>query len=413
MDEMIQATVRLAKEPSTRTALSKNGLSTASEFDIRRASLSELAVFRTAAAKMTGRRPPRSGFRRGPTPSDTTRDAKRITVLLPMADSQAAAHTVTERVLSPLRSKCVRDKVEMCEIRSIDELSRERADVLVVYRGTVTTSDDAATVVDRCRELNVPLVYGMDAAPSTDRRPAMRVQSRLIDAAARIVVSSSTIADDPKLSGRDTVITEAACDEELWFDAQFHYTHRSRDDVDGIRLLVYGDSSVDGLLGRVWDRVRFAAAREVSLDLVATSGPVPNGANLIPREPLHYTDFVRSVLVRGPWDIALLPSDARTAAADQRFLSLAAMGLAIVCSNEGAHLHYARSRQNAVVVESNEAAWTHAILDLIGARTARRQLGNRAREDVAVRYGVNRRAHRFLDAYGLEPSENGTVGAGT
>ena len=127
--------------------------------------------------------------------------------------------------------------------------------------------------------------------------------------------------------------------------------------------MVYGDSSVDGLLGRVWDRVRFAAAREVSLDLVATSGPVPNGANLIPREPLHYTDFVRSVLVRGPWDIALLPSDARTAAADQRFLSLAAMGLAIVCSNEGAHLHYARSRQNAVVVESNEAAWTHAILE--------------------------------------------------
>ena len=402
MDEMIHASMRLAVEPPTRTALAENGLNTASGFDIRRASLSELSVFRTAdAAKTNGRSPAKSEYWRGPTSPETLRDARRITVLLPGPDSQAATDTVTERVLSPLRSNSVRDKVEVCEIRSIEDLSRERADVLVVYRGTLSTSDDAATVVDSCRQLGVPLVYGTDATPTVDRPCPMRVQSHLIEAAARIVVPSAVIRDDPMLSERDTVITEAACDEELWFDPQAHYTRRSRGDVDGVRLLVYGDSSVDSLLAGVWGRVKAAAGREVSLDLIAANQPVPNGANLTPRGSLPYTDFVRSVLVHGPWDIALLLSDARTAAADQRFLTLAAMGLAIVCSNEGAHLHFARGRQNAVVVENTESAWTHATLELIGASTTRCQLGSRAKGDVAARYGLNRHALEFLDAYGL------------
>ena len=104
---------------------------------------------------------------------------------------------------------------------------------------------------------------------------------------------------------------------------------------------------------------------------------------------------------------------AKTASADQRFLSFAAMGLAIVCSNEGSHLHFARNRQNAMVVENTEAAWTQATLELIGASTTRRQLGNRAREDITARYGLNQRALGFLDAYGMKPTRDAALGAGT
>ena len=403
MHEMTQATMRLADESSTRTALAENGLRTASGFDIRRASLSELSVFRAAAAaKMDGRLSPKADYWRGPTSADTRQGAKRITVLLPGADSQAATDTVTERVLLPLLSKSVGNEVEVCAISSIEDLDRERADVLVVYRGTIATSCDAAAVIDRCEELGVALVYGTDAVATLDCPRGMRVESRLTNAASRIVVPSVAIRDDPLFCERDAMITEAACDEELWFDPQVHYTHSSQHDVDGVRLLVYGNSTVHGLLPGVWSRVRVAAPREVSLDLIATNQPVPDGANLIPRGPLPYTDFVRSVLARGPWDIALLMSDTRTAA-DQRFLNLAAMGLAIVCSNEGRHLCFAHNRQNAMLVENTETAWTRAILELIGARTTRRQLGSRAKEDIAARHGLDRHALGFLDAYGLGP----------
>ena len=227
-----------------------------------------------------------------------------------------------------------------------------------------------------------------------------RTQSILIGAADRIVVPSTNVRQDPALVDHDATIVAAAFDEELWLGRQTHYSWRADTGME-VSLLVYGDSTIDRLLARIWNRVTLGAGREVSLDVAATGELDLNGSNAIPRGQRPYAEFARSILAAGEWDIALLLADDYTADADQRFLTYAAMGLAIVCSNEGPHLQLARHRENALIVENTEDAWTHGILELIGARNLRRELGKRAKQDAETRHGLDQNAFAFLQAYVL------------
>ena len=86
MDEMTETILRLAKEPATRATITQNGIQTASGFNIQRASLSELSVFRLAAAAKQARRNARgTEYGRGLDPVDTSADAPKVSVLLPAA----------------------------------------------------------------------------------------------------------------------------------------------------------------------------------------------------------------------------------------------------------------------------------------------------------------------------------------
>lgn len=401
MDEMTETILRLLMEPATRATITQNGIQTASGFNIQRASLSELSVFRLAAAAKQARRSARGAeYGRGLDPVDSSADASKVSVLLPPAGNQAAADTLVQRVLAPLRCKAAKDKVEIREIRSAEELKDDPGDVCIVYRGVIRTPHDAEKVIDQCQQLGVPLAYGTDVGPSADCPRMARTQSILIGAADRIVVPSITVRQDPALVDHDATIVAAAFDEELWLGRQTHYSPRA-DTSTEVSLLVYGDSNVDRLLVGIWNRVKPAAGREVSLDVAATGELDLNGSNAIPRGQRPYAEFARSILAAGEWDIALLLADDHTAAADQRFLTFAALGLAIVCSNEGPHLQLARHRENALIVENTEDAWTHGILELIGARNLRRELGQRAKQDAETRRGLNQSAFAFLQAYVL------------
>ena len=399
IDEMAGSILQLAKEPATRTLIAQNGLQTASNFDIKRASLSELSVFRLAGAAKQARRNARgTEYGQGLGAIETSADASRVSVLLPTPDNQAAADTLAQRVLAPLRRKGLQDKVAIREIRSVEELKDDPGDVCIVYRGVIPTSHEAEKVIDRCRQIGVSLAYGTDVAPSVDSPCIAPIHSSLIRAADRIVVSSIAIGQDPALVDRDAAVVAAAFDDELWLDAQAHY--RQRDDTGTeVRVLVYGESNVDHLLANIWHRVKPAASREVNIDVVAAGQLTLDGGNHIPRGQLPYTEFVHSILSDGPWDIALLLADGETTAADQRFLSFAALGLAIVCSKEGPHLPFAHHRENAIVVDNAVDAWTHGILELIGAQNLRRKLGRQAREDAEVGYVLSRSAFAFLEAY--------------
>ena len=70
--------------------------------------------------------------------------------------NQAAADTLVQRVLAPLRCKAARDTVEIREIRSAEELKDDPGDVCIVYRGVIRTPRDAEKVIDQCQQLGVP-----------------------------------------------------------------------------------------------------------------------------------------------------------------------------------------------------------------------------------------------------------------
>ena len=398
VDEMTASILRLAREPGTRAEIARNGLVTASGFDIMRASLSELCVFRHAwIARQAGRNVRGAEYRRGSVAMERAENAPSVAVLLPPQGDLEAADTLEQRVLAPLRWKGLQHRVAVREIRAVEELQDEPADVCIVYRGAIPTPQEAEKVIDHCRGLDIPLAYGTDLAPSADSPPFARIQSRLVEAADRIIVASTEIRQDPALIDRNVTVVGAAFDDELWLEAA---ASRLLPDGAGrdIRLLVYGESNVDHLLADIWQRVN-GASKAVSIDLVAAPQLALDGANHFGREKLAYAEFVRSVVANGPWDIGLMLADARTSLADQRFLGFAALRLAIVCSNEGSHLPFARHRENAIVVDNAVDAWAQPILELIGAESLRTRLGQRAREDAEARYALSRSAFAAVDAY--------------
>ncbi|MCY4514447.1 MAG: glycosyltransferase [Candidatus Tectomicrobia bacterium] len=404
VDEMTESVLKLARESGTRAEIARNALVTASHFDIRRASLSELSVFRHAWAARHARRTVRAReYRRGPGSMDVAAGAPRVSVLLPPPGDRATADTLEQRVLAPLRWKGLQDKVAVREIRSLDELQGDPGEVCIVYCGVVSALPEAKEIVDQCRKLGVSLVYGTDVAPSADGSSLGGVQSRLIEAADRIVVPSTEIQQDPTLADKDVRVVAASFDDELWLEAAG--SRFRRDETDGqIRLLVYGESNVDHLLADIWNRVEGASNRAVSIDVVAGSQLGLDGVNQVRRGELAFAEFIRSVVARGPWDIGLLLADDRTTAADQRFLGFAALGLAIVCSNEGPHLPFAHHQANAIVVKNTVDAWTQPVMELIGAESVRHQLGQRAREDAEAQHALSRWALASLEALDLNLS---------
>ena len=410
VDDMVSAVQRVVQDSELRERVAKRALATAVGFDITRASLSELSVFRLAESlKASERVAEPATYRRNAPP--VARAPERVVHVLVDATSRpgTANDALTQRVLLPLRHRALRRHVRVHEDYAVGALGDTSTDACIVYDGTILHPSEAQEVVDRCLAIKADLVYGTARAFDFGGTLSEEVAAAeiLLRCATRVVVPSEALRSQMIRYNSEIVVAPPALDEALWLEDTVcgeRTIAGSRD--DDLRCVILGrgaqqDEAVQGALAELCETL--------SADtLVPEQGDAPvQPQDGMPAAP-EYRDRVGQLRARNRWDIGLLLADEGSYDADLGFLSLAALGCSIVCSSRGAHSSIARHRDNAIVVDNTREAWTEGLRLLATDESVRAAVRDQAKLDLDTHHLLNRLAPAYLHAYvGDDPSSSG------
>lgn len=410
VDDMVSAVQRIVQDSGLREGMVKRGLATAIGFDITRASLSELSVFRLAKSlKASGRVGEPATYRRNARP--VGRAPERVVHVLVGTTSRpgTANDALTQRILLPLRHRALRRHVRVHEAYAVGDLGDTSTDACIVYDGTIRAPSEAQELVDRCLSIKADLVYGtarpLDFGSASAEVAAAEI---LLRCAARVVVPSEALRSQMIRYNNEIVVAPPALDEALWLEDTVcgeRTIASSRD--DDLRCLILGggaqpEEAVQGALAELCETL--SAER-----FEPEHGDAPvQPQDGMPAAP-EYGDHVAQLRARNRWDIGLLLADEGSYDADLGFLSLAALGCSIVCSSRGAHSSIARHLDNAIVVDNTREAWTEGLRLLATDGSVRAALRDQAKLDLDTHHLLNRLAPAYLRAYiGDEPSVSAT-----
>ena len=215
VDDMASALTRILQDSKLRARLKERGLATAARFDIARASLSELSVFRVASALQARNRSADSAtYRRHENPVTGSQAVARV--LVGTTSSRCRENdALTQRVLLPLRHRALRSAVRVHEAEAIEALDDAASGVCIVYDGTVQTTGEAQQVVERCHAIDADLVYGV-ARPldfGNSRSQADAAAELLVKNATRVVVPSEVVRANAEPYAAEVVVVAPALDE--------------------------------------------------------------------------------------------------------------------------------------------------------------------------------------------------------
>lgn len=402
-EDMANAVIRLVRDPSLRARLCEHARHTAARFDVTRASLSELSVFRLAGAlKSCGRLPATATYRRSDHPVHSASRAVVRVFVGEEPDRSAAYGATIERVLLPLRHRTLRDRVCVHEADTLDDLAAPTS-TCIVYEGTIRNPLEAHELVTRCLASGADLVYGVTSAlgppgAGSEERAAAEVLARN---AARVVVPSEAIRAQVLRYNSEVAVAPPALDEALWLEDTVHGERIRGDDQDcELRCVILGAG----------DRPATPLDALVRGALAALDGTLPGGAPALPCDDAPaggsdpssaeaYGQRVAQIRAGNRWRIGLLPANDDTGDADLRFLYLAALGCSIICSGSGPHTEIARHRANAIIVDNTPRAWADGLSLLATDHEVRDAIRERAKLDLDTGHLLNRRAPAYLDAY--------------
>ena len=401
-EETVQTIERLVEDRPLRERLQTRAIETASRYSAERASLSELSVFRLATLlNKTKRTPLMSAFRRGIEPADGNSVAASISVLLTADSGERAILDRSQfRVLRPLRYLSLRNKLVIREAFSVESLQEQQPDCCVVPSGVLTRLSAAEQTVEICGSAGIKLIYEADDQPATGGDGEV---ARLLAAKAdRVIVSTDSLREPYAMLNRNVCVLPAALDEALWMQDSVEGERRlsERRLRDTTRLLFIGDKCDPPSVMNGWRDAIETAQTPVTLQVFGDfNGNFGAGCEVIPRQEADHEDFVRRLRMNNRWNVAVLPANDCTVDSDLRFLGYSALGLAIVCSDCGAHAALARHGENSIVVGNTRSAWHEGLARAIGDVELQDSLRARALYDVDTKYSLNRRAADYYQAY--------------
>lgn len=387
-EDMSEAVTRLVEDSRLRRRLNQRGLATAARFDVVRASLSELSVFRLAGAlKAHDRCAEAVAYRRLGNPVTSSQAVVRVLVGT-NANRPIENHSLPQRVLLPLRHHSLRSHVRVHEAHAIDQIDGRSTDVCVVYDRTIQTVAEARRIVDQCIAIGADLVYGVarlldfgESPPETDAAAAFLLRN-----ATRVVAPSEAVAAHVEPYAAKVVVVPPALDERLWLEDTVHGERTlGVDPDDDLRCVVLGPHA-DPV-----DRMVRDAVAQLSDVLAADVMPC--------QQARSFEDDVKQLRARNRWQIGVLPADKDTHGSDLKFLALTALGCSVICSSRGAHGSIARHRENAFVVDNTPAAWAEGLRELATDADLRATIRDQAKRDLETRHLLNRHAPVYLQAF--------------
>ena len=392
LEAMTATVARLVADRSLREGIQGRSLYTAARYSIERASLSELSVFRWIWTTHDGNSCGRDSYRRGIEPVST--DVERISVVVHVGFDGfdgVADDATQQRVLWPLKQPALCNTISLHEVQSTAGIRQHRPDICVVHNGLGASARDAEEFVTACRDANSVLIYSVDADGrrlfESEPDSAVRV---LAGAADRIVAPTQAIADSLASASGHLFVVPAALDETNWLDRSVLGERKlpHREATDTLRVLFLGNHhELAGVLpalieiNKTGERVAVTAVGDYPSTLPGFVEPVH-------RREHGYDDFVCGLRARNQWDVAVMPVTETTVDADLRFLGLSALRLAIVCSDRGDHLRFARDAENALLVPNTRTGWVAGLTQVLSDPGLRERLGDQAAYDAENRHGL-------------------------
>jgi glycosyltransferase involved in cell wall biosynthesis len=393
-----------------RQGLQARGLETASCYSVERAVLSELSLFRSVLHERELNR-----YRKF-WPFRVSAETPLHIAVWPcvMGDIQEPAGSAYIRLLQPLTSKSIADRLKLNLIKTVSDLDTAGADLCVVQRNAIKDVATVNLLVQQCQSNGIKLVHEIDddlfnieeksvSSIVSEELAALRLLTAKADA---VITSTEALQQELETINPRVYCIPNALDEDLWYGSQ---TVPVPEKNTPLKLLYMGSKTHGEDLGLVvdaWRRIEAEYEGRVSLDIIggATHGSLGFGNHIRVPPALTYPVFVRWLREQGPWDIGIIPlrdTPFNRKKSPIKFLDYAALGLAIVCSDMPTYRDIASHEENALLVQNTSDDWYSAIRKLIEDRDLRERLSASAHSNVRQEYCLDERAESWIDVFSI------------
>jgi GT2 family glycosyltransferase/glycosyltransferase involved in cell wall biosynthesis len=288
------------------------------------------------------------------------------------------------------------------------EVSRFRADVVATQRYAIPDLATADTLAARCRETGARLLYDIDDdllhiprdhPEAAVLRPQARTVARMLRHADQVWVSTPALAAALRETCSDIRVIPNGLDERLWGTPPA----ATRPRPHPVRLLFMGSATHGGdwaVAEAAMSYVVAAFGPGVSFDMIGVVGAVTLPSWIARVSPSNsgmasYPGFVNWITNHPAWDIGIAPL------ADTAFnrsksaiktLDYGALGLAVVASDVTAYRGSPADKVGGRLVANTEAAWLHALCDLIRNAALRQRLAAGARSAFVAHHTLGAQA---------------------
>jgi glycosyltransferase involved in cell wall biosynthesis len=314
------------------------------------------------------------------------------------------------RLILPLGHPSLKTKIDFSAI-ALDEISRHKADIIIVQRTAVSDEQIAHRLIGRCKKKKIRIVYEID--DYLLKTPAAHIESNQYAGFVRCARIFSKHADmvtvptEPlqnhlmKLNPNVRVIPNAL-DEDLWLPTK-QRAFSAPDSEGKLRILYMGTRThqndllvVEGAIKRIIAEY----GEQVVLDIV---GVVPkefgsDWLNIIPIPNDDYPHFVRWLRENVRWAIGIAPlkyTEFNRCKSPIKFLDYSALGLASICSNLAPYQGIIENGINGMLADNATASWYHCIKSLIENEALRINVARQAYKNLEENYTLQTQGHRW------------------
>lgn len=374
----------LVSEPYLMADMQRAALSTAANYSVHSAAVSELVKFAEALPKHRL--------------INSYIEKKRVTVIS-SRNADSFSDSAFTRAILPLENASMRKhyNVEICNVEAGLPAPRG-ADLAFILGGlNDIPSDELATWLSAWKEAGARLVWDNATVASELRSIENEAQklinerhSLLLNNADAVIASNSEECAVANEKGKKCYVIENWLDSDLWG------VGRKRDHNNSLYGRVAGAPLRIGYFGGADDLPHLAqiagALKRIEKDfgdrvVVEIIGTFQDRKPLFGKKvglpkKRDYPNFVKWLQQRVHWDIGILPFDGVSVATDEpalKFLQYATLDMAVVCSST-VHSPVIESGKSALVVENNEDNWYDAIATLLREPSYREQLASHAFE---------------------------------
>jgi glycosyltransferase involved in cell wall biosynthesis len=410
-EQCYAAVAELARDGELRRKLSRNALTTASEYSIEKSALSEVIILRD---QWRARHPEGDSPVTPPTSHVPVSSRLRILGLLPLRKSGEFPASSYIRVILPLQHPSLQEYLQFAAVTGAEALAAD-GDILVVQRTAIPDVQAAHRLLAHCRRRNIRLVYELDDnlfvipghhVEAKAYHRAMQPAMTILPHVDLLVVVSEKLKEKARDFNRNVRVLPNALDERLWIAG----TSRMPSGNGEARILYMGSQThADDLLVIKEAMIRLTQeyATRVTLDVVGGVGvgegqPWFHTFSHPPQARVNYPGFVEWFRTAPPWQIGVIPladTEFNRSKSYIKYLDYSALGLATLCSNIEPYQGVVRNGINGFLVENSPEAWYHALKRLIEEPSLRTTLGQAAHEDFVQNHTLRTQARKWLDTY--------------
>ena len=401
IDAMTIALQRLVEDVALRERFQERGVKTAEKFNVERAVLSELSLFRLYKFKKCLKSFP----------------LKVLVWPCVLGESLEPTGSAYIRLLKPLNYSTLTSKLNVQLINSFEELRQETVDICIVQRHAIKESEVAENVAQFCRANGIKLVHEIDddlfnmqkSGHKGLPKEEYKALGIIAKSADRIVTSSPPLQEELKTINPNVVCVPNAHDENLWLKRNGKPFELQQVNIKDniIRVLYMGTRTHLAdlqVIKDAWQKIEKEYGQRVVLEIV---GGAPNdqldfGQPYGDFKKGNYLDFVNWLTAQQRWHIGVIPladTDFNRKKSYIKFLDYSALGLASICSDIQPYREVVKNGENGLLVRNDTECWYKAIKRVIDEPKLRKKLSFNAHQDLINMYTLQHRANDFLKAY--------------